>query len=246
MDAINTYHRIFPSDKPYLVVDKQKGVLGIYKNGQLLKQERIFRGQHTGDADIPLPINGYGIRTKRGNNMSGAGIFNIRSVAMEVGHRDPRTLKELNHPDGTKGYYTQEPIFRLKRQDGSNSNMAIHALASEKRVELFNSDPNAKKVTAGCISGRPGMCQDLQDIYNIANKQRLYVLPEEQGNRFILSPKDSVLRYSVSPENIQAYRLRGGFDNQTTKKEVDRELRERILKKQQKKINFLDLFNIIP
>ncbi len=114
LDAINTYHRIFPSDKPYLVVDKQKGVLGIYKNGQLLKQERIFRGQHTGDADIPLPINGYGIRTKRGNNMSGAGIFNIRSVAMEVGHRDPRTLKELNHPDGTRVLYSRA-YFSFKK-----------------------------------------------------------------------------------------------------------------------------------
>lgn len=236
-DAIHTYHKTFPSKSPYVVINKSNGSLGVYNNGQLLTEEKVITGRHRGDGDYNLGTgeNAYNIRTARGQNVTGAGIFNVRRTYLYPGHRNPETEQLYqDRPEGYKGFYSREPIFHLSRQDGTASSMAIHAPANENRVDAVR-NTNIKYLSAGCTSGDVGMCKRLKEEYNINLGDRVYVIPEEKGNKITLSPKDSVLRYEVLPANIDRYTRRGGFSNATTEKDVEKELTERRKAEQKRK-----------
>ena len=211
-DLIVSY-QLANAKKPYLIVDEQMGRMHLYYPGEEKPRESypIISGKNEGDAqtvtkadyfykgekldqqglndamtatgassvDALIDMPGYSAETnwKAGNKTTGAGKFTIGQVNEDSGFFDE------------SGQNRKTPSFVLKNEDGNEVSTVIHTVPNAQSAERINAltsqDPKNLRLTNGCING---LCTDLIDMHNIhdiGEGSEIFILPEDQGNKFV-------------------------------------------------------------
>lgn len=198
-----------PSQR-YVVVDKKNQRLKLYHGDEVITDFEVATGAIPGDAQTvtkAIDYNKDGIITEadkidgaykvdwsKGNLSTGAGRYTISNSAPTSGD-----------------YYNNAPSFNLVNERGFEVSTAIHG-APDYRLKYFdNEDINDNRSSNGCINGK---CSDLQGLYDMGlpNGTPVFILPEDEGNRFELVDGKAVLR--MSRENREDYLdyTREGYD----------------------------------
>ena len=172
---ISQYYLNRPEES-YVVVDKQRGRMNYYKGNKLIKSYEVGVGENLGDAQTVTKVNPKTGKTdwNAGNKSTGAGVYSISNI----------------NP-ASKEYYGL-PSFNMKNDQGIEVATSIHGTPASRRVRFGNNNVQDNRMSNGCINGR---CEDLPDMFkrfDIGNK--VYVLPEDQGNRFQIVDGKPVLR----------------------------------------------------
>ena len=198
-----------PSQR-YVVVDKKNQRLKLYHGDEVITDFEVATGAIPGDAQTvtkAIDYNKDGIITEedkidgaykvdwsKGNLSTGAGRYTISNSAPTSGD-----------------YYNNAPSFNLVNERGLEVSTAIHG-APDYRLKYFdNEDINDNRSSNGCINGK---CSDLQGLYDMGlpNGTPVFILPEDEGNRFELVDGKAILR--MSRENREDYLnyTREGYD----------------------------------
>ena len=195
---ITQYYKNRPDDT-YLVVDKKRARMNLYKGNQLQKTYEVGTGVNPGDAQTVTrvkDINNDGIINNKdkvnnqyitdwegGNKSTGAGVYTISRV-------DPKS----------KEYYDL-PSFNLLNDQGVEVATSIHGTPMGRRVKFNDNNVFNNRMSNGCINGK---CYDLEDLYKKVDVgNNVYILPEDLGNRFELVDGKPVLR--VDSKNRSKY-----------------------------------------
>jgi len=176
----------------YLIIDKKTGKSHLYRGGKEVASFDMLVGENEGDAqtvtkvkdpsDDGIPITSEESKTAKadwpaGNKSTGAGEFTI-SVASPTSERQ----------------YGRGPSFNLKNNVGDEISTTLHG-APGRRNYFGSSNP---KRSNGCINGK---CKDLDELYNtygLTKGDKVYILPEDEGNNFII--RNNKLVFDVNSE----------------------------------------------
>jgi len=183
-DRIITYKSKYESsnNRPYAIIDKKKGKLHIYIPGNkkpIFSTDEISLGAVISDAQTVTKVsdpNKDGIITKEeaavakadfnaGNKSTGAGKYYISNVD-KIGYKELPIINMMNERQYDK--YTQT---------GEVENVATSFHIGYK--------PGYKRVSNGCIRCSKNTLNILSKY--LTSGSELYILPEEEGNEFILS-----------------------------------------------------------
>ncbi len=195
---INQYYNNRPEDT-YLVVDKKRARMNLYKGNKLQKSYEVGTGVNPGDAQTVTRVkdinndgiinasdklnNQYVTDWEGGNKSTGAGVYRIS-------HIDPKS----------KEYYNV-PSFNLVNDQGVEVATSIHGTPIGRRVNFNDNNVFNNRMSNGCINGK---CYDLEDLYKkIDVGSNVYILPEDEGNKFQLVDGKPVLR--VDSKNRSKY-----------------------------------------
>ncbi len=180
---INQYYANRP-DEGYVVVDKKNARMNYYKGKNLVKSYEVGVGENAGDAQTVTKVN----KNKKtdwnaGNKSTGAGVYSISNI-------DP----------ASKEYYDL-PSFNMKNDQGIEVATSIHGTPVSRRSRFNNNQIADNRMSNGCINGD---CRDLKDMYKRFDVgTRVYILPEDEGNRFQIVDGKPVLK--VNPRNRALY-----------------------------------------
>ena len=176
----------FYSDKPeqtYLVVDKKNAQMKVYKGDKVVKIYEVGVGANPGDAQTVTKIVNGKTDWSAGNKSTGAGAYTISNI-------DP----------ASKAYYGL-PSFNLKNDRGIEVATTIHGTPAGRRSRFDNNNVEDNRMSYGCINGK---CFDLKDLQQYVDIETpVYVLPEDEGNRFQIVDGKPVLK--VSAQNRAKY-----------------------------------------
>jgi hypothetical protein len=176
----------FYSDKPeqtYLVVDKKNAQMKVYKGDKVVKTYEVGVGANPGDAQTVTKIVNGKADWSAGNKSTGAGAYTISNI-------DP----------ASKAYYGL-PSFNLKNDRGIEVATTIHGTPAGRRSRFDNNNVEDNRMSYGCINGK---CFDLKDLQqHVDIETPVYVLPEDEGNRFQIVDGKPVLK--VSAQNRAKY-----------------------------------------
>jgi murein DD-endopeptidase MepM/ murein hydrolase activator NlpD len=176
----------FYSDKPeqtYLVVDKKNAQMKVYKGDKVVKTYEVGVGANPGDAQTVTKIVNGKADWSAGNKSTGAGAYTISNI-------DP----------ASKAYYGL-PSFNLKNDRGIEVATTIHGTPAGRRSRFDNDNVEDNRMSYGCINGK---CFDLKDLQqHVDIETPVYVLPEDEGNRFQIVDGKPVLK--VSAQNRAKY-----------------------------------------
>ena len=176
----------FYSDKPeqtYLVVDKKNAQMKVYKGDKVVKTYEVGVGANPGDAQTVTKIVNGKANWSAGNKSTGAGAYTISNI-------DP----------ASKAYYGL-PSFNLKNDSGIEVSTTIHGTPTGRRSRFDNDNVEDNRMSYGCINGK---CFDLKDLQkHVDIETPVYVLPEDEGNRFQIVDGKPVLK--VSAQNRAKY-----------------------------------------
>jgi LysM repeat protein len=172
-----------PKQKNYVIIDKKKGMMQVFKDGEN-KPYRTYEvgvGEKAGDAQTTTKIINGKTDWDSSNFNTGAGVYTISNA-------NPKN----------KQYYNV-PSFNMLNDRGIEVAMAIHAAPSSRWGKISDGIFTNNKVSTGCINGN---CNDMQDMYNIGlgKGDLVYVLPEDEGNYFELIDGKPVFRAATRPE----------------------------------------------
>jgi murein DD-endopeptidase MepM/ murein hydrolase activator NlpD len=176
----------FYSDKPeqtYLVVDKKNAQMKVYKGDKVVKTYEVGVGANPGDAQTVTKVVNGKADWSAGNKSTGAGAYTISNI-------DP----------ASKAYYGL-PSFNLKNDSGIEVSTTIHGTPTGRRSRFDNDNVEDNRMSYGCINGK---CFDLKDLQkHVDIETPVYVLPEDEGNRFQIVDGKPVLK--VSAQNRAKY-----------------------------------------
>lgn len=184
LPAIMEHKTRYHIHSPYIVVDKKRGTMSVYKGNKMLESHRITLGKQQGDALIPTDsdIKYYGQLP----SMTGAGIFTVV-------------------PRPTSPYIGREPMLTLRNNSPlGHFAMAIHSPANNTdRMAPFRNPRISNRVSYGCISPNAGVVRHLYNDKVIQEGDSVYILPELRGNSLI--EKDGILQMLWGPQNPTTY-----------------------------------------
>lgn len=179
---INQYYSNRP-DETYLVVDKKKARMNLYKGNELLTSYEAGTGQNPGDAQTVTKITNGNVDWTAGNKSTGAGIYTISRI------------------DPASRHYYNLPSFNLKNERGIEVATTIHGTPLSRRYRFDNDNVSDNRMSNGCINGK---CYDLKDLYTkIDPGSKVFILPEDPGNSIQIVDGKPVLR--VDPKNRPKY-----------------------------------------
>jgi len=180
----------------YVLIDKQNQKLKLYHGDEIITEFEVATGANTGDAQtvtVPQDTDGDGKITEadkvdgiwqvdwnKGNLSTGAGRYTIS-----------------NQSPTSSDYYNNAPSFNLVNEAGIEVSTAIHG-APDYRLKYFDNDDIVdNRSSNGCINGK---CSDLQGLYDMGlpNGTPVFVLPEDEGNRFEMVDGKAVLRMNAN------------------------------------------------
>jgi len=178
-NKITSYHKSTP-DEQYLIVDKKSGRMHLYKGDKLIDSFEVGVGENKGDAQtVTKQINGKTDWSKS-NKSTGAGIYTISNVNPKNEH------------------YYGLPSFNMANENGIEVSTAIHGTPTSRRAKLDDDDAENNRLSNGCINGK---CTDLKNMYSKYNVQKgtkIYILPEDEGNRIELQDGKPILKVKAS------------------------------------------------
>lgn len=166
-------------DEQYLVVDKKSARMHLYKGDKLIDSFEVGVGENKGDAQTVTKVKDGKTDWTAGNKSTGAGVYTISNV----------------NPN-SKEYYGL-PSFNLKNEQGIEVATSLHGTPASRRGKFDNNNIEDNRMSNGCINGK---CQDLKDLYskyNISQGTKLYILPEDEGNRFELQDGKMILKVNA-------------------------------------------------
>lgn len=167
--------------KQYLIVDKDSSRMHLYRGDKLIDSFEVLLGKNKGDAQTVTKVDGKKTKWAEGNNSTGAGIYTISNT-------DPKS----------KSYYGL-PSFNLKNEEGIEVATTIHGTPYKRRKFFDNDDVEDNRQSYGCINGK---CTDLKDLYSkygLGKGDKIYILPEDEGNEFI--HQDGKIIFKASSKN---------------------------------------------
>lgn len=170
-------------DEQYLVVDKKSARMHLYKGDKLVDSFEVGVGENKGDAQTVTKVKDGKTDWTAGNKQTGAGTYTISNI----------------NPN-SKEYYGL-PSFNLTNEQGIEVATSIHGTPKSRRAKLGNATTEDNRMSNGCINGK---CQDLEAMYskyNVTKGTKVYVLPEDEGNRFEMQDGKLILR--VNAQNRQ-------------------------------------------
>lgn len=168
----------------YGIIDKKNAMIGIYNHqGDEVYSSEILIGAEKSDQRTRWTE--YSQSKRVSNSSTGAGIFTVK-------------------PQDTKDSFNQKHfnnnILSFNNEAHTNAVFAIHQVPNglESRNARFGThNPDDRRISGGCANLK---LVDLNAIKKwLGNSCKLYVLPEEKGNKFMV--KDGALKL-VSTENI--------------------------------------------
>lgn len=181
-DVIVEYHKNNPSDKNFVIVDKSKGLMHMYKpDGTLLFTDAfdIDVGANPGDAQTVTKykdLNNNSItdsdEVRRDNVDWGAGNMSTGAGKYYISNIDPKGyggLPLLNMMN--ENQYAEY----LKTGDVNQVSTSFH--------KGYVADDN-NRVSNGCIRCNRPTLEALTG--NLQNTSEVYILPEDKGNRFVI------------------------------------------------------------
>jgi hypothetical protein len=191
-EVIANFHRDQPASKDcqyYALVDKKQALLKIKnKAGKEVFATEVLIGLKPSDKRT-LFMN-YGEAIRETNQSTGAGVFTVG--AQKSGANYYRDNFNNN-------------LFSLNDPKGNEMVLALHQVPNGmlSRYFLFNTgDPRDRRVSGGCVNLR---ATDFSRIKQwIGPSCKVYVLPEEEGNHFVL--KNNQINF-VSDKKIPAQEL---------------------------------------
>lgn len=180
-DIIKQYHKDL--DEEYLIADKKRGKLHLMKGDKEIVSYNIGTGENFGDEQTRTWVDKETKKVdwSKGNKQTGAGIYTA-------------SLRQEKNKE-----YFDTPAWNFKNEYGIEVPMAIHAVLPERLDKLKDKDESNNRVSNGCING---ICYDLKDLYKRGYKegQKLYILPDDDNNKFEL--KNGKLVFTSSNPNV--------------------------------------------
>lgn len=186
IDAIHQAHK--GKDDYYSVVDKKTNTFKVFKDGKLHKEFRVGLGSKSGKDFIT------GITGEKG--YTGAGIYSLSD-------------KTLWNSPGQEKYFKSlygENILTLENESGIVQGMAIHQVpkGNTSRVNrLKDSNINNDDFSWGCINCTKEDYEDYMQYAATGNK--VYVMPEEEGNYFEFRNNKVNLTTNKADKDISKY-----------------------------------------
>jgi len=199
-DLIVNFQNQSNNNKPYVIVDKQSGLMHVYEPGnnpnEPIYSAPVDLGAVMGDAQTVtkyVDINQDGtisqdeispdnIDWSAGNKMTGAGRYKISNI--------------------NRAGYMDLPSFNLSNESGQNVGTSLHA--------GYIDDDNSR-VSNGCIRCNQGSLNVLTDY--LQQSSEVFILPEDEGNKFVFengqlnfkagSKRNDYLEYEDDRGNIQ-------------------------------------------
>lgn len=184
-EKIKNYYFDKP-DEQYLVVDKKKSQMNLYQGDKLLRTFEVGTGKNKGDAQTVTNVSDGKVNWSKGNWNTGAGIYTIDQI------------------DPANKHYSNLPSFSLKNEKGIRVSNAIHAALPERLQYYGNDNLEDNRMSNGCINGK---CEDVSDLYykhKVKPGTKVFILPEENDNRFVL--QDNRLIFKSSAKNRNKYK----------------------------------------
>ena len=214
----------------YIVIDKPNNRLKVYQGDTEVQDIEVILGKNKGDAQtvtksslanadqlmriqeqLGIKVDGLlGPETKKalansdlsftprwttdyskGNLTTGAGVYQISNTSPTSGDN-----------------YQNAPSFNMTNEAGIEVGTSIHGTPSYRlpsfgNDNLISGEDENNRMSSGCINGK---CTDLQALYDLGlpTGTSIYILPEDEGNKFELVDGKPVLR--MSQENREAYK----------------------------------------
>jgi LysM repeat protein len=214
----------------YIVIDKPNNRLKVYQGDTEVQDIEVILGKNKGDAQtvtksslanadqlmriqeqLGIEVDGLlGPETKKalansdlsftprwttdyskGNLTTGAGVYQISNTSPTSGNN-----------------YQNAPSFNMTNEAGIEVGTSIHGTPSYRlpsfgNDNLISGEDENNRMSSGCINGK---CTDLQALYDLGlpTGTSIYILPEDEGNKFELVDGKPVLR--MSQENREAYK----------------------------------------
>jgi len=179
---ITSYYNEHPNDS-YVVVDKKRARMNVYKGNKLQKSYEVGTGANPGDAQTVTRVVNGKTDWDSGNRSTGAGVYTISNI-------DPQSHE-----------YFGLPAFNLKNDRGMEVATTIHGTPMARRAKFDNNNIADNRMSYGCINGK---CYDLKDLYGRVDVgSNVYILPEDAGNQFQIVDGKPVLR--VDAKNRAKY-----------------------------------------
>jgi hypothetical protein len=197
-ELIRNFHREKPNPdcKYYGIIDKQQAMLKIYgNNGDEVYSSEVLIGAESSDKRTRWTQ--YSDLERTASNSTGAGIFTIRPQNFN----DTFNKKNFNNN-----------ILSFKDESDKNTVFAIHQVPvglSARYTRFGTDDPEDRRVSGGCANLK------LED-FNALKKWlgplcKVYILPEEEGNKFVLRDNQlklvSTSQVSANQTNFYSYSL---------------------------------------
>jgi len=172
-DIITGYHK--DSEEQYLVLDKKRGKMHLYKGDKEISSYNVGTGANVGDEQTKTVVKNGKVDWDAGNKMTGAGIYTVSGVNPKNSH------------------YSDAPTWNFKNEQGIEVPMAIHSSFGDRTAKLKDNDETNNRLSNGCING---ICYNLKELYKNGYKegQKLYVLPDDESNSYTLSNGKLILK----------------------------------------------------
>lgn len=180
-EIIKSYHK--NSDEEYLIADKKTGKLHLMRGDKEIASYNIGVGANIGDEQTRTWVDKETKKVdwSKGNAQTGAGVYTVSS-------------KQKENPT-----YYNAPSWNFTNEYGIEVPMAIHGASPDRVPKILDNDPSNNRVSNGCING---ICKDIRELYDqgFGVGQKLYVLPDDDSNRFEI--KNGKLVFSSSNPNV--------------------------------------------
>jgi LysM repeat protein len=165
-EIIKAFHK--DSEAMYLILDKNKGKMELYKGSKGIMTLKVGTGENPGDEQTRTVVRDGKVYWEEGNKMTGAGIYTVSGI-------DPKNK-----------HYSNAPSWNFKNEGGIEIPMAIHSSFGDRIEKLNDEDPKNNRLSNGCINC---IASDLKSLYKsgFGESGILYILPDDSTNKFEIS-----------------------------------------------------------
>lgn len=165
-DIIKSFHK--DSEGKYLILDKKKSEMKLYKGANELITLKVGTGENPGDEQTRTVVRDGKVYWEEGNKMTGAGIYTVSMVNPKNKH------------------YSDAPTWNFKNEKGIEIPMAIHSSFGNRTEKLKDEDLKNNRISNGCINC---IASELKVLYKngFGEGGILYILPDDSSNKFEMS-----------------------------------------------------------
>ena len=183
------YNEVYKNkcDQNYAIVDKKKCTLTVYNpDGEAIKKFTVGLGSKKGDK------LGYGSNLEKSNPKYREGEYTTPGeFVLDQVPTHRRTSKSIK-------LYGDRIIYLKGDNKGEDSTQeAIHQCSGEYGRKRLANDKQGKisdnRFSSGCVIMLPEQYDEL--LTYLGEGDKVYILPEEKGNKLILEEKDGALRF---------------------------------------------------
>jgi len=199
-DKINAYYKDHKEEgkvNQYIIVDKKAGRYHLYRDGVLQKSFEGVMGENESDEQTQT-VKGADGKTdwSKGNKSTGMGEYTISN-------------KTESHE-----HYYGAPSFNMTNSRGIEVPTSFHATPYSRR-KTFDNEDMTNRMSNGCINGKCADLKDLYSKYNLTEGDKVYILPEEDGNTVTVNTDG--IKFKASAANRGSYNPKIGVNVSTSK-----------------------------